>query len=356
MHATSSPPVDAWLDATAAELQARAGQRREPGRLDTLYVGGGTPSVLGLGVMARLRDIVETCYVLGPDAEWTVEANPESFSDELARDWVVAGVNRVSLGAQTFHAPALKWMGRLHGPEGPARAVAAARAAGLNNVSLDLIFGLPAALGRDWGADLERALALEPSHISLYGLTAERDAPLGRWVREGRTRLADEKVYGEEYLAAAARLTAAGYEHYEVSNFARTGCASRHNRAYWVGAAYLGLGVGAHSYVPPRRWWNLRDWMAYANALRDGRMPVAGEESLDADTASLERTWLGLRIAEGLDATTLNERQQSLAAQWERQGWAGSLAGRLRLTAEGWLLLDRLAVELDAAGRPGTAA
>ncbi|MEJ2678187.1 MAG: coproporphyrinogen III oxidase, partial [Gemmatimonadota bacterium] len=148
-------------------------------------------------------------------------------------------------------------------------------------MSLDLIFGLPESLGRDWSADLESTLALEPTHISLYGLTAEPAAPLGRWVREGRARMPDEEAYGAEYLEAATRLTAAGYEHYEVSNFARPGYASRHNRAYWVGAPYLGVGVGAHSYVPPRRWWNMRDWSAYANALAGGSLPVAGEESLD---------------------------------------------------------------------------
>ncbi len=352
MHATSSPPVDAWLDATAAELRRRVGDEHSPGRLDTLYVGGGTPSVLGPGAMARLRGAVEDVYVLSPDAEWTVEANPESFDDALARDWAAAGVNRVSLGAQTFDARALKWMGRLHGPDGPARAVEAARAAGLDNVSLDLIFGLPEALGRDWTADLERTLALEPAHISLYGLTAEPAAPLGRWVKEGRARLPDEDAYGAEYMEAAERLTSAGYEHYEVSNFARPGRASRHNCAYWVGVAYLGIGVGAHSYVPPRRWWNLRDWAAYAEALSAGSLPVAGEESLDTETASLERTWLGLRTAEGLDATGLNERQRALADEWTRQGWARIVAGRLRLTAGGWLLLDRLAVELEGAG-PG---
>jgi oxygen-independent coproporphyrinogen III oxidase len=355
VHATSSPPVDPWLQATAAELEARTGPPAEPQPLDTLYVGGGTPSVLGVGAMARLRAVVEKFYTLALDAEWTVEANPESFDEALARDWVAAGVNRVSLGAQTFHAPALKWMGRLHGPDGPARAVAAARAAGLDNVSLDLIFGLPDDLGRDWAADLERTLALEPTHVSLYGLTAEPGAPLGRWVREGRTRLPDEESYGREYRQAAVRLGSAGYEHYEVSNFARPGHASRHNRAYWLGTPYLGLGVGAHSYMPPRRWWNLRDWAAYANALAAGTMPVAGEESVDAEAASLERTWLGLRTADGLEAATLTGPQRSMAAGWVRQGWARMREDRLQLTVEGWLLLDRLAVELEGAGRESPA-
>src|SRR5690606_10501472 len=133
-----------------------------------------------------------------------------------------------SLGLQTFHEPALRWMGRLHGPERPMRAVAEAREAGFDNISLDLIFGLPARLGRDWEADIDRVLALEPEHISLYGLTAEAATPLGRWVREGREALAEDDTYEAEYLLAAERLSAAGYEHYEVSNFARPGRRSRH--------------------------------------------------------------------------------------------------------------------------------
>src|SRR5690606_18225905 len=230
-----------------------------PLQLRTVYVGGGTPSLLGAGAMEALRRRLEPYVRLADDVEWTVEANPESFDEAVARGWREAGVNRLSLGAQTFDEGALRWMGRLHDADGPARAVEAARRAGIENVSLDLIFGLPARLGRDWGADLDRALALEPTHVSLYGLTAEPATPLGRWVGEGRETLADEDAYEAEYMLAADRLAAAGYVHYEVSNFARPGRESRHNSAYWTGAAYLGLGPSAHSYVPPERRWNLRD-------------------------------------------------------------------------------------------------
>src|SRR5690606_9747419 len=254
-------------------------------------------------------------------AEITAEANPESFTAELARDWRAAGINRVSLGAQTFDEAALRWMGRLHGPDGPARAVAAAREAGLDNVSVDLIFGLPDRLGRDWGADLERALRLEPEHVSLYGLTAEAGAPLGRWVAEGRERLPDEDAYGAQYLLAAERLTAAGFRHYEVSNFALPGRESRHNQVYWSGEAYLGLGPGAHSYLAGRRWWNVRSWAAYAAALGRGEAPVEGEETVEGDAARLERTWLALRTSEGFPLREASEGQRRLAARWAEQGW-----------------------------------
>ncbi len=357
VQAAETPPVDAWLAVTLRELDLR--MEREGwsgGSLATLYVGGGTPSTLGTGVLGRLRSGLEDRMALRADAEWTVEANPESFDRDLAVDWARVGVNRVSLGAQSFHGPALRWMGRLHGPDGPARAVAAARSARIDNVSVDLVFGLPEESGRDWTDDLDRALALEPEHVSLYGLTAEADAPLGRWVRQGRARLPDEDAYGAQYLEAVDRLTGAGLEHYEVSNFARFGKASRHNSAYWDGVDYLGLGVGAHSFAGGVRWWNDGDWTAYRTAVGEARLPEAGRERVDAATRRLERIWLGLRTRAGLVMDGLEPCQRELVTSWSDRGWAAMEGGTVRLTGPGWLLLDRLAVELDGAGSgPGIA-
>ena len=351
--ALREPPVAAWLDAVDRELSMHAAAEgwteaaAEQIGLSTLYVGGGTPSLLGTGAMVALARRVQHTFGVAPDQdEWTAEANPESFTDALAADWREAGVNRISLGAQTFDPAALRWMGRLHGQDGPARAVAAARRAGFDNVSVDLIFGLPERLKRDWAADLERVLELEPEHISLYGLTAEAATPLGRWVAEGRERLAGEERYSEEYLLAVERLAAAGFVHYEVSNFARPGRESRHNGAYWDGSAYLGIGPGAHSYLPPRRFWNLRDWAAYRDRLSGGVSPVEAEERIEAATASLERIWLGLRTGTGVAG--LSEAQLALAETWRRAGWAELSGRRVRLTARGWLLLDRLVVDLEA--------
>ena len=207
----ADPPVAAWAECVGRELAMVAGDRgwdRLP--LETLYIGGGTPSLLGAGAVPALLEALAPRVDLTGLTEFTAEANPESFTPELAADWVAAGVDRVSLGAQTFHEPALRWMGRLHGPEGPARAVRAAREAGLENVGLDLIFGLPERLGRDLDDDLDRILALEPEHISVYGLSVEPDTPLGRWVAEGRESLPDEDRYGEEYLRVANRLRGRG--------------------------------------------------------------------------------------------------------------------------------------------------
>jgi len=309
--------------------------------LETLYVGGGTPSLLGPEAMAGLAGVIGRSRLARHDLEWTSEANPESLTTEVARAWREAGVNRLSLGVQTFHEPTLRWMGRLHGPEGATRAVRTARDAGIDNLSVDLIFGLPAHLERDWRADLERALALDVPHVSLYG------TPLGRAVREGREPPVDEERYGEEYLLAADTLVGAGYEHYEVSNFARPGARSRHNGAYWSGAPYLGIGNGAHSYAPPVRRWNLRDWAEYAMKARSAQSPEEGREELDATALRLERVWLGLRTADGLALDGLGERGVDRAASWARAGLASLEGGTVRLSATGWLLLDRLAVELD---------
>jgi len=275
--------------------------------------------------------------------EWTAEANPEHFGSALAADWRSAGINRLSLGAQTFDEGALEWMGRLHGEAGPTRAVEAARDAGFTNVSVDLIFGLPARFERDWTADLRKAVALGTEHISLYGLTAEPGAPLGRWVREGREQIADDVQYEAEYLEAAEVLGAAGFDHYEVSNFARPGRQSRHNQAYWRGVMYVGLGPAAHSSLPPRRWWNVRDHAEWALRIARDGTAVDGDETVTGEAAALEQAWLALRTSEG--AVVRTERQRELAEQWRAAGFASIDGARVKLTRRGWLVLDRLAVE-----------
>jgi oxygen-independent coproporphyrinogen-3 oxidase len=343
--------LEGWARALRGELGAveREGTFRLAPRLDTLYVGGGTPSLLGPDAMDRLADIVGRERLGAPDLEWTAEANPESLTDEVSAGWRRAGVNRLSLGVQSFDDRVLRWMGRLHGADGAAESVARARRAGIENVSVDLIFALPGKLGRSWSDDLRRTLALEVPHVSLYGLTVEAETPLGRWVREGREAPVDEGLYREEFLEAAETLAAAGYVHYEVSNFALPGRESRHNGTYWTGEPWLGLGNGAHSYVHPLRRWNLRDWAAYERAAREGGLPVQDHEVLDAGAARLERVWLGLRTRAGLELSGLSPRGHHAVEGWALQGWAILAEGAVRLTPQGWLLLDRLAVELDSA-------
>ncbi|MCG6989520.1 MAG: radical SAM family heme chaperone HemW [Gemmatimonadetes bacterium] len=353
--------VDEWLEALAGEVAFVRGEGLFglADELSTLYVGGGTPSLLGPEAMAGLGRVLGPERLRGGGLEWTAEANPESLTPEVALRWREAGVNRLSLGAQSFHEPALRWMGRMHGADGAARAVRRAREAGYENIGIDLIFGLPAHLGRPWREDLERALELDVSHISLYGLSVEPATPLGRAVAKGVEAPVDEEGYREEFLLAAEVLEAAGYAHYEVSNFARPGAESRHNSVYWTGAPYLGLGNGAHSYTGhrrngggPVRRWNRRDWSAYRNAACSGASPEEGRESLSVDAVRLERVWLGLRTTRGLDTAGWKERARELARDWRRRGLADVTDGVVRLTREGWLVMDRLAVELEATLSP----
>lgn len=338
------PGPGPWLEAMEKEFRSVI-EREGLGRptLDTVYVGGGTPSLLGAQALQELRDCIEPLADLAPDLEWTAEANPESFDEPLAAGWRSAGVNRVSLGAQSFDPGVLRWMGRLHGPDATEKAMAAARSAGIAAVSLDLMFGLPARLGRDWEFDLEQALALQPDHLSLYGLTAEPDTPLGAQVAEARETLADESSYASEYLRAARILAARGFFHYEVSNFALHGRESRHNRACWALRPYIGLGPGAHSFLPPRRWWNTRDWVAYREQVARTGVAIDGEERLDESAVLLERAWLGLRTAEG--APMGNGAGRELVERWASNGWARVSGDRVLLTPEGWLLLDRLTLD-----------
>lgn len=343
------PRPGPWLDTIEKELASlieRSGWSRLP--LRTIYVGGGTPSLFGPEVMVQLGSRLRGVADLSGVTEWTAEANPEHFGPALASAWREAGVGRLSLGAQTFDPDVLSWMGRMHGPDGPVRAIRAAREAGFESISIDLIFGVPERFGRNWTADLERTIELATDHVSLYGLTAEPGAPLGRWVREGRERLADDDRYAAEYLEAVDTLTGAGFGHYEVSNFALPDRESRHNQAYWEGAAYIGLGPGAHSYSPPRRWWNAKDHATWSERVRTTGSAIDGEETVTDEAAALEHAWLGLRTWAGAVATTAAQHQ--LAERWREAGLAAVDDGRVRLTAHGWLLLDRLSVEFAESG------
>jgi oxygen-independent coproporphyrinogen-3 oxidase len=346
----ASADRDPWLRALRAEVRAleREGVFLLDDTLDTLYVGGGTPSLLGAPAMEGLLMAIGEERLRHSDLEWTAEANPESFTRDVATGWRCAGVNRISLGIQSFHAPSLRWMGRLHGADGARSAVRIGRAAGFTNLSVDLIFGLPDHLERDWERDLDHILSLDPDHVSLYGLSAEPATPLGRAVAERRETLPTEGRYEQEYLLAVDRLAEAGYEAYEVSNFARPGFASQHNSVYWSGEPYVGLGNGAHSYRHPVRRWNLRDWDAYLAGAEGHGLPVDDEEELDAGKVRLERIWLGLRTRRGICLQDLPASARDRARYWEENALAVVEGNVVRLTPRGWLVMDRLTVELDA--------
>ena len=322
-------------------------------RLETIYFGGGTPSLLPPEAVASLLTFLRDAFgvtSLRDDLEVSLEANPEDVTLAAAQTWRRAGVNRVSLGAQSFDGAVLKWMHRAHDAARIASAVHTLREAGISNLSLDLIFALPAELARDWGCDLERATALEPPHLSLYGLTVEERTPLARWISRGATSAPDDDRYAQEYLEAHARLAASGYHFYEVSNAARDDCRSRHNSAYWTGRPYVGLGPAAHSFDGAARRWNVAAWEAYRAAVAAGRSPVECEERLTPEQRELERAYLALRTDVGLSLAAPCRPLLPSAARWVERGWVEIRDQRLHCTPEGWLRLDALVRALTGSG------
>jgi oxygen-independent coproporphyrinogen-3 oxidase len=335
-------PSRAYADAVLREWEQTLRRPDAPevlgSAVDTLYFGGGTPSLLEPEELARVVEGITAHHPLVPGAEVTLEANPDDVTAERAAAWRSVGIGRVSLGVQSFDPAVLTWMHRTHRAEQVAPAVAALRGAGIGEISLDLIFAMPAELPRDWRRDVELALALEPDHLSLYGLTVEDHTPLARWISRLQVRGAEDDRYAAEFLAAHRALAGAGFEHYEVSNYARPGKRARHNSAYWRRATYIGLGPSAHSAHGRERQWNVREWAAYERTLRAGGSVVGGREVLDAAAMALEELYLGLRTADGIAADRL---PAPVVANWVDEGWA-ERGARVRLTPEGWLRLDAL--------------
>ncbi len=339
-------PVDEFLHALGGELSTRLGAPTGLQPIETLYFGGGTPSHLGRDGVVRMLDLMRTRFVWELGAEVTLEANPDDVTVDAVRAWRDAGVTRVSLGAQSFDPAVLNWMHRSHTPAQIHDAVGLIRDAGFESWSFDLIFALPAALGRDWERDLSQALLLEPPHLSLYGLTIEPGTPLKHWNERGEVQPADDHDYEHEFLRAHIAATAAGMDHYEVSNFARPGHHARHNRAYWQGVPYLGFGPSAHGFDGVRRRWNVAAYAAWRDRAAVGDDPIGGDEVIGVEQARVEAIYLGLRTSDGLPVA---RSEHAAISPWIQHGWAVLDNERLRLTPLGWLRLDSLAAALTPA-------
>ena len=295
--------------------------------LDTLYFGGGTPSRLGGAGVAALLATLREFAAWSDAAEVTLEANPDDVSAESARAWRTAGVNRVSLGAQSFSPPALEWMHRTHDVAQIGAAVAHLREAGIEQLSLDLIFALPREVPRNWRDDLERVLALRPNHISLYGLTVEPHTPLAHWRDRGEVSEAPDARYEADFLLAHDTLSAAGFEHYEVSNYALPGARARHNSSYWRHVPYAAIGPAAHRFDGETRSWNVGPYAEWLRRLRLGIDPTEARELLTRADVDAERTYIGLRTTDGL---VLTEELHANTTRWRDAGWARIVNGRLQ--------------------------
>ncbi|WP_227712773.1 radical SAM family heme chaperone HemW [Nanchangia anserum] len=302
-------------DTYAASIERELAQATASGLTrvaDTVYLGGGTPSLLPADELERILDSVRRRVGVRAGAEVSMEANPDTVTPEAARRWARAGVTRVSMGMQSAVSHVLRTLERTHRPESIPAAVAAVREAGMD-VSLDLIYGTPGESLADWEASLRAVIGLVPDHISAYGLVVEEGTKMGRLVRTGVLPAPDDDDEAMKYRLADGLLGEAGYRWYEISNWARPdedeadltdACdlrhVSRHNLAYWREGEWWGCGPGAHSFVGGRRWWNVKHPRAYAARLRAGESPRAGEETPDAEARRLEHLMLGIRLSSGL--------------------------------------------------------
>jgi putative oxygen-independent coproporphyrinogen III oxidase len=331
---------DSWLAALRAELSLAAERLASVPVVQTVFVGGGTPSLLGGSGLAAVLDGVRDHFGLAPDAEVTTEANPESTSPELFAQLRAAGYTRVSLGMQSAAPHVLATLDRVHSP---GRAPAAARealAAGFDHVSIDLIYGTPGETDDDLRRSIDSAIEGGVDHISAYALTIEDGTAMGRRVRRGELPPTDDDVLAQRYELADARLRDAGFDWYEVSNWSRQDGECRHNIGYWDGGEWWGAGPGAHGYVGSTRWWNIKHPNAYAQTLAGGRLPVADFEILDADTAHVEDVMLRLRLRRGLPIAALSDDERVRARTAVADGLLRADGDRLVLTDRGRLLAD----------------
>ena len=330
---------DAWLLALQAELELAAARLDGPA-VGTVFVGGGTPSLLGGARLARLLDMVRERFALAPDAEVTTEANPESTWPEFFAAIRDAGYTRVSLGMQSVSPRVLGVLDRVHTPNRSAAAAREALAEGFEHVSLDLIYGTPGESDDDLLRSVDTAVDTGVDHVSAYALVVEEGTALARRVRRGELAAPDDDVLAHRYELVDERLSAAGMAWYEVSNWCRPGGECRHNLGYWDGGQWWGAGPGAHSYVGATRWWNVKHPNTYAQILDGATLPVAGFEQLGARHRHTEDVLLRIRLRQGLPLDLLDYAERERAAVAVDDGLLERTGERLVLTDRGRLLAD----------------
>lgn len=276
--------------------------------IGTIYFGGGTPSVLPFQSIDTILQQIRDLFCVKNDCEITVEINPETVDQGYLQSLRAIGVNRLSIGTQSFSDAELKILGRIHDAEQAKKSIGWARGAGFDNLSLDLIFAIPGQHLHHWEQNLEQAIAFSPEHLSLYCLTVEKGTLLHKQVSSGQLRKADDETERAMYLKSVEMLKSSGYRHYEISNFAKPGLECRHNSKYWDGSPYLGLGPSAHSYWPAFRQWNIADVPKYVSLVLEGKRPVHDFEELTSDQQIFEFIMLSFRTAEGVEVREFEER------------------------------------------------
>src|SRR5215472_16674961 len=320
------------------------------GPVQTVFFGGGTPTLLPPGDLIAILQAIDAQFGLAVDAEVTTEANPETVDERMLAELRAGGFTRMSLGMQSAVPHVLAVLDRVHSPGRPEKCVAWARAAGFDHVSLDLIYGTPGESNADWEVSLDRAVAAGPDHISAYSLIVEEGTRLAARIRRGELPMPDDDVLADRYLIADDRLGAAGFRWYEVSNWAASDDARcRHNELYWTGGDWWWIGPGAHSHVGGTRWWNVRHPAAYAQRISAGVSPAQAREVLTDGERAIERIMLATRLAAGCPVAYLTPAGRAAARTAVEEGLASRVAlaqGAVRLTRRGRLLADAVIRDL----------
>ncbi len=340
-----------YINAVCREMELRKNYIREP--FSTIYLGGGTPSLLDEAELTKLFLYINNVYDVDRNAEITMECNPDDITPEFTNMLNRLPINRVSMGAQTFADSRLRLLHRRHNSDEVKHAVKLLREAGIKNISIDLMFGFPDESLSQWKEDISAALALNVEHISAYSLMYEEDTPLWKMLDTGKVKEIDEELSLTMFKELVCQLTDAGYEHYEISNFARPGYRSRHNSSYWHQVPYIGLGAAAHSFDLNSRQWNVADLKLYIEEINNGIIPMEREE-LDNDTTFNDIITTALRTSDGIDLnameTRLGKRYRntliSAAGKHLEQGLLEIRHDRLRLTSEGIFISDMVMSDL----------
>lgn len=340
-----------YINAVCREMELRKNYTREP--FSTIYLGGGTPSLLDEAELTKLFLYINNVYDVDRNAEITMECNPDDITPEFTNMLSRLPINRISMGAQTFADSRLRLLHRRHSSEEVKHAVKLLREAGIKNISIDLMFGFPDESLSQWKEDISAALALNVEHISAYSLMYEEDTPLWKMLDTGKVKEIDEELSLTMFKELVSQLTDAGYEHYEISNFARPGYRSRHNSSYWHQVPYIGLGAAAHSFDLKSRQWNVADLKRYIEEINNGIIPMDREE-LDNDTTFNDIITTALRTSDGIDLNALETRLGkryrntliSASGKHIEQGLLEIRHNRLRLTAEGIFISDMVMSDL----------
>ena len=340
-----------------AELYNKEDIFTEPGtgncKFDTLYLGGGTPSIIAPELIGDLIRHLKGCFPFSDNVEITMEANPGDLTPEMVNSLLKSGLNRLNIGIQSFNNKNLLFLGRRHTSEQAKASIKIARDAGVKNLGLDMIYGLPGQSLKSWAIDLEHLIDSSPEHISCYELTIEDGTLFGKSRKQGRLLpLSEDKEY-DFFISTSKTLTKAGYYHYEISNFARGGqYVSRHNNKYWKHIPYLGLGPSAHSFLRGKRYWNCKSVENYCKTIENGKLPIGGKEKLTKDQVRLESLYFGFRTRDGIDLTRYKEGfgqdlsidPPGMFSLLKEQGRVEVKDGRLTPTLEGMAVADALAI------------